>query len=90
MKRLWHRYSIVLTVIIGIAMCPILLNFKMPAIDLAFAQPVWVKLSIFFFCDTRTRAAIICHQYGITNIYPGLAMIKSYGYQPHVSARSAS
>lgn len=84
MKRLWPRYSIVLTVIIGIAMCPILLNFKMPAIDLAFAQPVWIKPEFSF--PAILGLALPLFVINMASQYlPGLAMIKSYGYQPHVN-----
>ena len=84
MKRLWPRYSIVLTVIIGIALCPILLNFKMPAIDLAFAQPVWVKPEFSF--SAILGLALPLFVINMASQYlPGLAMIKSYGYQPHVN-----
>ena len=84
MKRLWSRYSIVLTVIIGIVLCPILLNFKMPAIDLAFAQPVWVKPEFSF--SAILGLALPLFVINMASQYlPGLAMIKSYGYQPHVN-----
>ena len=84
MKRLWPRYSIVLSVIIGIALCPILLNFKMPSIDFAFAQPVWVKPEFSF--SAILGLALPLFVINMASQYlPGLAMIKSYGYQPHVN-----
>ncbi|WP_180063528.1 benzoate/H(+) symporter BenE family transporter [Acinetobacter sp. YH16042] len=83
-KRLLPRYSIVITVIIGIMLCPLLLGFQLPALNLELAQPVWVtpEFSISAILGLALPLVVInmASQY-----LPGLAMIKSYGYQPHVN-----
>ena len=83
-KRFWPRYSIVITVIAGIAMCPIFLNFSMPSIDFGMAKPVWVTPE--FSISAILGLALPLFFINIASQYlPGLAMIKSYGYNPHVN-----
>lgn len=83
-KRFWPRYSIVITVIAGIAMCPLFLNFSMPALDFSLAQPVWVSPE--FSSSAILGLALPLFVINMASQYlPGLAMIKSYGYQPHVN-----
>lgn len=83
-KRLWPRYSIVLTVIVGIVLCPLLLNFSMPALSLEIAKPVWVRPE--FSLSAILGLALPLFVINMASQYlPGLAMIKSYGYQPHVN-----
>ena len=83
-KRLWPRYSIVLTVIVGILLCPLLLNFSMPALSLEIAKPVWVRPE--FSLSAILGLALPLFVINMASQYlPGLAMIKSYGYQPHVN-----
>lgn len=83
-KRLWPRYSIVLTVIVGILLCPLLLNFSMPALNFEIAKPVWVRPE--FSLSAILGLALPLFVINMASQYlPGLAMIKSYGYQPHVN-----
>lgn len=83
-KRFWPRYSIVITVISGIAMCPLFLNFSMPALDFSLAKPVWVSPE--FSSSAILGLALPLFVINMASQYlPGLAMIKSYGYQPHVN-----
>ncbi|WP_180182715.1 benzoate/H(+) symporter BenE family transporter [Acinetobacter sp. YH01020] len=83
-KRLLPRYSIVITVIIGIMLCPLLLGFQLPALNLELAQPVWVKPE--FSISAILGLALPLFVINMASQYlPGLAMIKSYGYQPHVN-----
>ena len=83
-KRFWPRYSIVITVIAGIAMCPIFLNFSMPSIDFGIAKPVWVTPE--FSSSAILGLALPLFVINMASQYlPGLAMIKSYGYNPHVN-----
>ena len=83
-KRFWPRYSIVITVIAGIAMCPIFLNFSMPSIDFSMAKPVWVTPE--FSSSAILGLALPLFVINMASQYlPGLAMIKSYGYNPHVN-----
>lgn len=83
-KRFWPRYSIVITVIAGIAMCPIFLNFSMPSIDFGMAKPVWVTPE--FSSSAILGLALPLFVINMASQYlPGLAMIKSYGYNPHVN-----
>ncbi|OTG88539.1 benzoate/H(+) symporter BenE family transporter [Acinetobacter sp. ANC 3813] len=83
-KRFWPRYSIVITVIAGIAFCPLFLNFDMPSIAIAMAKPVWVSPE--FSSTAILGLALPLFVINMASQYlPGLAMIKSYGYQPHVN-----
>ena len=83
-KRFWPRYSIIITVIAGIAMCPIFLNFSMPSIDFSMAKPVWVTPE--FSSSAILGLALPLFVINMASQYlPGLAMIKSYGYNPHVN-----
>lgn len=83
-KRFWPRYSIVITVIAGIALCPLFLNFSMPSLDFGLAQPVWVSPE--FSSSAILGLALPLFVINMASQYlPGLAMIKSYGYQPHVN-----
>ncbi|OTG81955.1 hypothetical protein B9T33_05370 [Acinetobacter sp. ANC 5054] len=83
-KRIWPRYSIVLTVIIGILLCPLLLNFTIPALNLSFAQPVWTTPD-FSFASIIGLALPLFVINMASQYLPGIAMIKSYGYQPNVN-----
>ncbi|MCL6248581.1 benzoate/H(+) symporter BenE family transporter [Acinetobacter sp. ANC 4945] len=83
-KRLVPRYSIVITVIIGIMLCPLLLGFQLPALNLELAQPVWVTPE--FSISAILGLALPLFVINMASQYlPGLAMIKSYGYQPNVN-----
>lgn len=83
-KRFWPRYSIVITVIAGIALCPLFLKFSMPAIQIAMAKPVWVSPA--FSGSAILGLALPLFVINMASQYlPGLAMIKSYGYQPNVN-----
>ncbi|WP_180114066.1 MULTISPECIES: benzoate/H(+) symporter BenE family transporter [unclassified Acinetobacter] len=83
-KRLLPRYSIVITVIIGIMLCPLLLGFQLPALNLELAQPVWVTPE--FSISAILGLALPLFVINMASQYlPGLAMIKSYGYQPNVN-----
>ena len=83
-KRLLPRYSIVITVIIGIMLCPLLLGFQLPALNLELAQPVWLTPE--FSISAILGLALPLFVINMASQYlPGLAMIKSYGYQPHVN-----
>jgi benzoate membrane transport protein len=83
-KRLWPKYSIVLTVLIGIMLCPLLLNFNIPTLNLSLAQPVWTTPE--FSMTAIIGLALPLFVINMASQYlPGLAMIKSYGYQPNVN-----
>lgn len=83
-KRFWPRYSIVITVIAGIALCPLFLKFSMPAIQIAMAKPVWISPA--FSSSAILGLALPLFVINMASQYlPGLAMIKSYGYQPNVN-----
>lgn len=82
-KRFSPRYSIVLTVLIGVALCPVFLQFQFPNVQWGLAQPVWMQpefsLSAIFGLALPLFVINMASQYLL-----GLAMIKSYGYTPHV------
>jgi Uncharacterized protein involved in benzoate metabolism len=65
-------------------LCPLLLGFQLPALNLELAQPVWVTPE--FSISAILGLALPLFVINMASQYlPGLAMIKSYGYQPHVN-----
>ena len=83
-KKLWPKYSIVITVIIGISLCPLLLHFQAPTMQWQIAQPIWITPT--FSSSALLGLALPLFVINMASQYlPGIAMIKSYGYQPHVN-----
>lgn len=83
-KRFLPRYSIVVTVLAGIILCPIFLNFKAPELQLSLATPVWITPE--FNWAAMIGLALPLFVINMASQYlPGLAMIKSYQYKPHVN-----
>lgn len=83
-KKLTPRYSIVLTVIAAIALCPVFLDFHTPTVIWSMAQPVWMTPD--FTWSAILGLALPLFVINMASQYlPGIAMIKSYGYQPHVN-----
>jgi len=82
-KRLWVRYCIVITVIAGLILCPIFMEFHMPIVHWSLAKPVWISPE--FTWSAILGLALPLFVINMASQYlPGIAMIKSYGYQPHV------
>lgn len=82
-KRFWPRYSIVVTVLAGIVLVPFFMEFQLGTIQFSPAIPVlmfpdfsWAAL---FGIALPLLVINMASQY-----LPGLAMIKSYGYEPNV------
>ena len=83
-KRFFARYSIVLTVILGALICPFFMQFHMPTIHFGLTQPVWMTPE--FTWSATLGLALPLFVINMASQYlPGIAMIKSYGYQPHVN-----
>lgn len=83
-KRLWPRYSIVLTVIAAMLLCPLVLDFHFPVVSWSLAQPVWISPE--FSLPAILGLALPLLVINLASQYlPGIAIIKSYGYQPHVN-----
>lgn len=83
-KRLWTRYCIVITVIAGIIICPFFMEFHIPSLHWGLAQPVWMTPE--FTWSAILGLALPLFVINMASQYlPGIAMIKSYGYQPHVN-----
>lgn len=83
-KRLWPRYSIVITVIGAIAACPLFMEFHPPAVQWALARPVWITPELSW--SAILGLALPLFVINMASQYlPGIAMIKSYGYTPHVN-----
>ena len=83
-KRLSPRYCIVITVIAGLVLCPIFMEFHVPALQWSLAKPVWVTPD--FTWSAILGLALPLFVINMASQYlPGIAMIKSYGYQPHVN-----
>lgn len=83
-KRIWPRYSIVLTVIGGIAVCPLFMEFHTPVVQWSLAQPVWMAPE--FSWSAVLGLAFPLFVINMASQYlPGIAMIQSYGYKPHIN-----
>ncbi|BBL20856.1 benzoate/H(+) symporter BenE family transporter [Acinetobacter radioresistens] len=83
-KRIWPRYSIVLTVIGGITVCPLFMEFHTPVIQWSLAQPVWMAPE--FSWSAILGLAFPLFVINMASQYlPGIAMIQSYGYKPHIN-----
>ena len=83
-KRLSPRYSIVITVIAGLVLCPMFMQFHPPVLQWSLAQPVWISPE--FSWSAIFGLALPLFVINMASQYlPGIAMIKSYGYQPHVN-----
>jgi benzoate membrane transport protein len=83
-KRLWARYCIVITVIAGIIICPFFMEFHVPTLHWGLAKPVWMMPE--FTWSAILGLALPLFVINMASQYlPGIAMIKSYGYQPHVN-----
>ena len=83
-KRICPRYSIVLTVIGGIAVCPLFMEFHTPVVQWSLAQPVWMAPE--FSWSAILGLAFPLFVINMASQYlPGIAMIQSYGYKPHIN-----
>ena len=83
-KRFWARYCIVITVIAGIVMCPFFMEFHTPVLHWSLAKPVWITPE--FTWSAIFGLALPLFVINMASQYlPGIAMIKSYGYHPHVN-----
>lgn len=84
-KRFVPRYSIVITVILAMLLGPVFLNFQLPSVSWQLTQPVWTTPK--FSWQAVFGLALPLLVINMASQYlPGLAMIKSYGYQPHVNS----
>ena len=83
-KRLFPRYSIVLTVILGAMICPFFIEFQLHSITWSLAQPVWMQPAFSWSALLGLASPLFVINMTSQNL-PGIAMIKSYGYQPHVN-----
>ena len=83
-KRLFPRYSIVLTVILGAIICPLFIEFKTQSISLAWTHPIWMTPTFSWSALLGLALPLFVINMTSQNL-PGIAMIKSYGYTPHVN-----
>lgn len=83
-KRLWPRYCIVITVIAGVIICPFFMEFHPPALHWELAKPEWITPH--FTGSAILGLALPLFVINMASQYlPGIAMIKSYGYNPNVN-----
>jgi len=84
-KKLSTRYSIVITVLMAIALCPFFINFTIPQLNWSIAKPVWITPE--FSLQAVLGLALPLMVINLASQYlPGLAVIKSYGYPPKVNS----
>lgn len=82
-KKYVQRYCIVITVIAGFMICPLFMRFNIPVLDWSITQPVWITPQ--FTIAGILGLALPLFIINMASQYlPGLAMIQSYGYKPHV------
>ena len=83
-KRLWPRYSIVITVIGSFMLSPFFLEIQPLHIQWGLTTPIWT--TPVFSWSALFGLALPLFVINMASQYlPGIAMIKSYGYQPHVN-----
>lgn len=82
-KRLWPRYSIVITVLAALVLLPYFMPFHIANIQLQPATPIWMTPN--FSWSALLGLALPLFVINMASQYlPGLAMIKSYHYEPNV------
>lgn len=82
-KKVLPRYCIVITVLGGFIICPWFMTFQLPDLSWSFTHPIWTTPK--FTLSALLGLAIPLFIINMASQYlPGLAMIKSYGYTPHV------
>lgn len=83
-KRIWPRYSIVITVIGSFMLSPFFLEIQPLQIQWGLTTPIWTTPA--FSWSALFGLALPLFVINMASQYlPGIAMIKSYGYQPHVN-----
>lgn len=82
-KRFWPRYSIVITVIASFALSPVFMDIPVLNLNWSISQPIWTtphfSVAALFGLALPLLVINMASQY-----LPGIAIIKSYGYQPDV------
>lgn len=82
-KRLWPRYSIVVTVLAGAILVPLFMDFQFGNIQFSPAMPILMMPD--FSWSALFGLALPLFVINMASQYlPGLAMIKSYGYEANV------
>ena len=82
-KKALPRYCIVITVLTGFLLACVFLDFKIPQLNWQLTQPVLMTPD--FTVKAIIGLAIPLFIINMASQYlPGIAVIKSYGYQPHV------
>lgn len=82
-KRLWPRYSIVITVIASFALSPVFMDIAPLHLNWGISQPIWTTPH--FSTSAILGLALPLLVINMASQYlPGLAMLKSYGYSPNI------
>lgn len=82
-KKVAQRYCIVITLLVAFIISPYFMTFHIPQLDWHLAQPIWISPE--FTGSAILGLALPLFIINMASQYlPGIAMIKSYGYQPHV------
>lgn len=82
-KKAAQRYCIVITLVVAFVISPYFMTFSIPKLDWHLAQPIWISPQ--FTGSAILGLALPLFIINMASQYlPGIAMIKSYGYQPHV------
>lgn len=84
-KRISARYSIVITVLMSVLICPFFMQFSFPHLTWTFTHPIWIQPS--FSLSALFGLALPLFVINMTSQnLPGIGMIQSYGYTPHVNS----
>ncbi len=82
-KRLTPRYSILITVLASFLISPYFMQIQLSNIHWQLSTPVWIQPE--FTWSAILGLALPLFVINMASQYlPGLAMIQSYGYRPHV------
>lgn len=82
-KRIWPRYSIVITVIASFVLSPFFMHIPALNLNWTISQPVWTTPH--FSVASLLGLALPLLVINMASQYlPGIAIIKSYGYEPHI------
>lgn len=84
-KRISARYSIVITVMSSAVLCPLFMQFELPNLTWTLTQPVWIQPSFSLSAIFGLALPLFVINMTSQNL-PGIGMIQSYGYTPHVNS----
>lgn len=83
-RRLWPRYAVILTLLVGVAMAAGLGQLHLGDVNLELARPVWVTPSFSFAAVLGIALPLFVVTMASQNV-PGVAVIRASGYAVPIS-----